>query len=140
MKALVRLLLTLLLAHSGALLAADAPKRPNIVIILADDAGYSDLGCYGSEIRTPNLDRLAIQGLRFSQYYNCALCGPSRAALMTGRYPHQVGMYEWTGLLAPRCATIPELLKQGGYSTYAVGRLDMLTAEDWHDPKKIAHH
>ena len=55
-------------------------KKPNIIIIVADDMGFSDLGCYGSEIRTPNLDRLASEGIRFSQFYNCALCGPSRAA------------------------------------------------------------
>ena len=72
--------------------------RPNIVVILADDLGFSDLGCYGSEIQTPNLDRLAAEGLRFSQFYNCALCGPSRAALMTGLHPHQVGVLELDGV------------------------------------------
>jgi arylsulfatase len=134
----MKYLLILFLALLGGLaLAAD---RPNIVIILADDAGYSDIGCFGSEIQTPNLNRLASQGLRFSQFYNCALCGPSRAALMTGLQPHQVGVFAWTGLLNNRCATLPELLKQSGYATYAVGRLDMLTAEDWHDPANIAHH
>src|SRR3954454_3631290 len=67
-------------------------KRPNVVLILADDLGYSDLGCYGSEISTPNLDRLAQNGVRFTQFYNQARCCPSRAALLTGRYPHQVGI------------------------------------------------
>ncbi|MBI5800856.1 MAG: arylsulfatase [Verrucomicrobia bacterium] len=123
--------------------AAVAPKpaaRPNIILILADDMGFSDLGCYGGEIQTPNLDRLAKDGMRFSQFYNCALCGPSRAALMTGLHPHQVGMFNWTGLLNDRCVTAFELLKRAGYATAAVGRLDMVTAENWHDPAKIARH
>ena len=61
-------------------LVAAPDARPNIVLVLADDMGFSDLGCYGGEIQTPNLDRLAAEGMRFSQFYNCALCGPSRAA------------------------------------------------------------
>ena len=102
--------------------------------------GFSDAGCYGGEIRTPNLDQLAAGGLRFSQFYNCALCGPSRAALMTGLYPHQVGITNWTGLLNNRCVTVFEMLKRAGYATCAVGRLDMVTAENWHDPAMIAHY
>ncbi|MEI6235902.1 MAG: sulfatase-like hydrolase/transferase, partial [Planctomycetota bacterium] len=70
--------------------------QPNIVIILADDLGYSDLGCYGGEIKTPNIDALAANGLRFTQFYNCARCCPSRASLLTGLYPHQAGV----GLMA----------------------------------------
>ncbi len=115
-------------------------ERPNIVVIMADDMGYSDLGCYGGEIETPNLDRLAAGGLRFSQFYNCALCGPSRAALMTGLHPHQVGIFRWTGLLNDRCVTMFELLKRAGYATCAVGRLDMVTADDWHDPAMISRY
>ena len=119
--------------------AAEGPRdKPNIVLILADDMGFSDLGCYGSEIQTPQLDRLAASGLRFSQFYNCALCGPSRAALMTGLHPHQVGIFNWTGLLNDRCVTVFELLRNAGYTTCAVGRLDMVTAENWHDPAMIA--
>jgi len=124
----------------AAAVAGAAPARPNIILILADDMGFSDAGCYGGEIQTPNLDRLAAGGLRFSQFYNCALCGPSRAALMTGLYPHQVGITNWTGLLNDRCVTAFELLKRAGYATCAVGRLDMVTAEDWHDPSKIARY
>ena len=67
-----------------------AAERPNFLVILADDLGYSDLGCYGSEIATPNLDRLATDGLRFTQFYNTARCWPSRAALLTGYYAQQV--------------------------------------------------
>src|SRR5262249_11243118 len=69
---------------------AAAPSRPNILFILADDLGYSDLGCYGGEIATPNLDKLAAGGLRFTQFYNTARCWPSRAALLTGYYAQQV--------------------------------------------------
>ncbi|WP_406695035.1 arylsulfatase [Singulisphaera sp. Ch08] len=122
---------------SGEVLAA---TRPNIVLIMADDMGFSDIGCYGGEIRTPNLDRMAASGLRFSQFYNCALCGPSRASLMTGQHPHQVGILNWTGLLNNRCVTAFELLKRAGYSTCAVGRLDMVTADLWHDPAMISRH
>ncbi len=131
-----RLLIVLLLLSSFA----SAAPRPNIIVILADDMGFSDLGCYGGEIQTPNLDKLAAEGMRFSQFYNCALCGPSRAALMTGLHPHQVGMTQWTGLLTNNCVTMFEVLKRADYTTCAVGRLDMLTAEDWHDPQNLSHH
>ena len=67
-------------------------KRPNVVLILNDDMGYSDIGCYGGEIETPNLDRLAAEGLRFSQFYNTARCSPSRASMLTGLHPHQTGV------------------------------------------------
>ena len=125
---------------AAPMLAATAARKPNLLVILADDMGFSDLGAYGSEIRTPNLDALARGGLRFSQFYNCALCGPSRSALMTGLHPHQVGIFTWTGLLNDRCVTAFELLKRAGYATCAVGRLDMVTAENWHEPAKIARH
>lgn len=70
----------------GVQLSVAATLRPNIILILADDLGFSDIGCYGSEIRTPHLDRLAADGLRFTQFYNAARCCPSRAALLTGLY------------------------------------------------------
>src|SRR5438067_7451347 len=72
--------------------AQGPPKRPNVVIILSDDMGYSDLGCYGGEIATPNLDALATGGVRFTQFYNTARCCPTRASLLTGLYPHQAGV------------------------------------------------
>ena len=77
-------------------LPAAEQSRPNIILILADDLGYSDLGCYGGEIETPNLDALAEGGLRFSQFYNGARCCPTRASLMTGLYPHAAGMGSMT--------------------------------------------
>ncbi len=87
-RRLLFLLLTLALT-AGALPAAD---RPNIVVILVDDMGFSDIGCYGSEIPTPNIDKLAAHGLRFTQFYNTARCCPTRAALLTGLYSHEAGV------------------------------------------------
>ncbi|MDR1268645.1 MAG: arylsulfatase [Planctomycetaceae bacterium] len=111
-----------------------AAERPNIVLILADDLGYSDLGCYGGEIKTPNLDALAAGGLRFTQFYNTTRCCPSRASLNTGLYPHQAGIglmdgrserrgYE--GYLTDRCVTLAEVLKKAGYRTYMSGKWHM---------------
>ncbi len=106
-------------------------KKPNVVLILNDDMGYSDIGCYGGEIDTPNLDRLAKNGLRFSQFYNTARCSPSRASMLTGLHPHQTGVgiltYDsgpegYAGNLNQRCVTIPEALKASGYRTYMSGK------------------
>ena len=105
--------------------------RPNILLILADDLGYSDLGCYGSEIRTPNLDRLAQQGLRFSRFYNAGRSCPTRASLLTGLYPHQAGIGRMTfddhlpgyrGTMTHNGATIAEVLKGVGYRTGMIGK------------------
>ncbi|MHC4240780.1 MAG: arylsulfatase [Planctomycetota bacterium] len=110
---------------------AGGRKRPNIVLIMADDMGYSDIGCYGGEINTPNLNRLAAGGVRFTQFYNTARCCPTRASLMTGLYQHQAGVghmmndkgYDsYRGDLGSRCVTIAEVLKQAGYSTYMSGK------------------
>jgi arylsulfatase len=107
------------------------PTRPNIIVILADDLGYSDLGCYGSEIATPNLDKLAANGQRFAEFYTTPRCCPSRAALLTGLYPHQAGighMMEdhgvpgYRGELNDQCVTIAEALKPAGYHTLMVGK------------------
>jgi len=109
----------------------NATKRPNVVLILNDDMGYSDIGCYGGEIDTPNLDRLAAEGLRFSQFYNTARCSPSRASMLTGLHPHQTGVgiltYDsgpegYAGNLNHRCVTIPQALKASGYRTYMSGK------------------
>jgi arylsulfatase len=121
---------TVLLGVS-TLTAAEPSGRPNIVLILADDMGFSDLGCYGSEIATPNLDRLASRGLRFTQFYNCARCCPTRAALLTGLYPHQAGVGHmvqdlgrpaYRGSLNDRCITIAEVLRPAGYHTAMAGK------------------
>ena len=127
-------------ASPGAESSVPDRRQPNIVLIMADDMGYSDIGCYGGEVETPNLDRLAAGGLRFSQFYNCALCGPTRAALMSGLYNQQVGVRQWTGTLNNRCATVVELLKQAGYATLVVGRLEGITADDWREPERVAEH
>jgi arylsulfatase A-like enzyme len=105
--------------------------RPNIVLIMADDMGFSDIGCYGGEVHTPNLDRLAAGGLRFTQFYNAARCCPTRASLLTGLYPHQAGIGHmvgnrgyaaYQGYLNERCVTIAEALKLGGYRTLMSGK------------------
>ncbi|MHC4175758.1 MAG: sulfatase-like hydrolase/transferase, partial [Planctomycetota bacterium] len=119
-------------------------KRPNIILIMADDMGYSDIGCYGGEIHTPNLDKLAGGGLRFTQFYNTARCCPTRASLMTGLYQHQAGVghmmndkgYDgYRGDLNNRCVTIAEVLKQAGYSTYMSGKWHVTKHRGPDDPK-----
>lgn len=106
-------------------------SKPNIILILADDMGFSDIGCYGSEINTPNLDKLASNGLKYTQCYNAGRSCPSRASLLTGLYPHQTGfglmdepqdLPGYTGELSQSCVTIAEVLKTSGYSTYATGK------------------
>jgi arylsulfatase A-like enzyme len=97
-------------------------EKPNIIIIMADDLGYSDLGCYGGEIQTPNLDELAQNGVRFTQFYNAARCCPTRASLLTGKYPHQVGLAQNGRTLARNSATIAEVLKENGYHTGMAGK------------------
>ncbi|MBV7334880.1 arylsulfatase [Chloroflexi bacterium TSY] len=104
---------------------------PNIIVILVDDMGYSDIGCYGSEIQTPNLNALARNGLRGTQMYNCARCCPTRASLLTGLYPHQAGVGHmvqnretraYQGYLRDDCVTVAEALKMGGYQTFMSGK------------------
>ena len=122
----------LLLASWWGLLAIPVVQaQPNIVVIMSDDMGYSDLGCYGSEIQTPNLDGLAAGGVRFTQFYNTARCCPTRAALLTGLYSHQAGIgwmmrddghAGYRGDLNERCVTIAQVLKPAGYRTYMVGK------------------
>ncbi len=117
-----------------------ADERPNIIVILTDDMGFSDLGCYGGEIQTPHLDKLAENGLRFTQFYNTARCCPTRASLLTGLYPHQAGvghMMEdhgdkypgYRGNLNDKCRTIAQVLQPAGYKNYAVGK--------WHVTRHI---
>ena len=106
-------------------------KRPNIIVILTDDMGYCDIGCYGAEISTPNLDALANGGLRFTQFYNTARCCPTRASLLTGQHPHRAGLGHmtdmqqapgYTGDLNKNSATIAEVLRGNGYKTYMSGK------------------
>jgi arylsulfatase len=106
-------------------------NKPNVLLILADDMGFSDIGCYGSEIETPNIDRLAAAGVRFSQFYNTARCSPSRASLLTGLHPHQTGIgiltkddrpHGYPGSLNDRCVTVAEILSAAGYATALVGK------------------
>ena len=121
---------------AGAL--AKPAKRPNIVLIMSDDMGFSDIGCYGGEISTPTLDKLAANGIRFTQFYNTARCCPTRASLMSGLYQHQAGMGHMTydggspayqGDLSENCVTIAEALRPAGYRTYMSGK--------WHVARNI---
>lgn len=120
------------------------PDRPNIVIIMADDMGYSDIGAYGGEVHTPHLDALADNGVRFTQFYNAARCCPTRASLLTGLYPHQAGMGAmvsgvdsepepgpYQGYLNDQSVTIAEVLGDAGYRTYMSGK--------WHVGEKPEH-
>ena len=132
----IRPILALLLVALGASIpprSAEAADRPNIVVVLVDDLGFSDIGPYGGEVPTPNLDRLAARGVRFTQAYNAARCSPTRAALLTGLYPHQAGM-GWLdnrvepaskgirGRLLPRAVTMAEVLRDAGYFTAMTGK------------------
>lgn len=127
----------------------NAQDRPNIVLILADDLGFSDIGSYGGEVETPNLDLLAAKGLRYKQFYNAARCCPTRASLLTGVYPHQAGMGwmaaadlgtpAYQGNLNDNCVTIAEVVKSAGYSTYMSGKwhltnerkIDGMVTDNW---------
>ncbi len=137
-----RLASLLWLTSLGGCVRNDAP--PNIVVILADDLGYSDIGAYGGEIHTPNLDSLAYGGVRFRQFYNAGRCCPTRAALLTGRYPHAVGMGRmvsalnsspesgpYQGYLSEQAETLAEMLRTAGYKTYMSGK--------WHVGEKPEH-
>ena len=128
-------------SEAARLTSSQTPKkRPNIVLIMADDMGYSDIGCYGGEVNTPSLDRLSAGGLRFTQFYNAARCCPTRASLLTGLYPHQAGIGHmvgnkgypsYQGYLNNHCVTIAEALKLAGYRTYMSGK--------WHVGEKRPH-
>jgi arylsulfatase A-like enzyme len=138
MKKLI-LVLLLLGVLAPARLSAAQDARPNIIIIMADDMGYSDISPYGGEIDTPNLAKLAANGVRFTQFYNTARCCPTRASLLTGLYPHQAGIGHmmndrgldgYRGNLNNRCRTIAEVLKPAGYATFLSGK--------WHVTRHVA--
>lgn len=133
------ILLTAVFSGTSKPAVQKGKELPNIIIILADDMGYSDIGCYGSEIPTPNIDKLAQNGIRITQFYNSGRCCPTRASLLTGLHPHQTGIGEMTveperkkdfdnvppayqGYLNRECVTMAEVLKQSGYKTYMTGK------------------
>lgn len=126
----------LFIALASMLTTVTIADKPNIIYILSDDMGFSDVGCYGGEVATPHLDALAEQGLRFTQFYNTGRCCPTRASLLTGLYPHQAGIghmmsdrgYDgYRGELNRNCVTIAEALKPAGYRTYMAGKWHVTT-------------
>lgn len=139
MRRFACIFLSLIIVANSTAAAQKPGPRPNIILIMSDDMGYSDIGCFGGEINTPNLDRLAKGGLRFTQFYNSARCCPTRASLLTGLYPHQTGIGHMTnpsenekahdyslpgyrGFLNENCVTIAEVLKESGYATLMTGK------------------
>ena len=130
---------------AGGSVSQGPGSRPNIVVIMSEDMRYSDIGCYGSEIETPHLDRLSTNGLRFTQFYNAGRCCPTRASLLTGLYQHQAGIGWMTcessaqnsdtgypayrGSLTRDCVTIAEVLKSAGYRTLMTGKWHVGTFE-----------
>jgi arylsulfatase len=124
--------------------AKAADERPNFLIIMADDLGYSDVGAYGGEIDTPNIDRLASGGVQFTNFHNSARCSPSRANLLTGRYAHRVGMGENGGSMSVDVRTVAQEFKDARYRTAMVGKWHLTRATPIADPaehlKWINHH
>ena len=115
-------------------------NAPNVVVIVLDDTGFSHLGCFGSDIDTPNIDRLAEGGLRYTNFHTTALCSPTRACLLSGRNHHSVGM-RWLsnldtgfsncrGVISKSAATLPEVLRKNGYGTFATGKWHLANLED----------
>ena len=129
MRILFRITLTLVLLAVSTGTGEAQQKKPNVVILLADDLGYQDVGCYGGPVKTPTIDSLAAGGTRFQQFYSgCAVCSPSRATLITGRHHIRTGVYSWisdevqNSHLLEREVTLAEILKEAGYATAHVGK------------------
>jgi len=133
---LFRILLLCVFLPAGVVVSA--ADRPNILLIVADDLGYSDLGCYGGEIHTPHLDALAAGGIRLTRFYSIGRCCPSRACILTGQYPHRVGLGHMTqdigrpgyrGRVAPEAQTIAQVLQTGDYRSFIAGKWHLGTED-----------
>jgi len=127
------LLIAVILTIFPACELINKPEQPNILLILVDDMGFSDIGCYGGEIQTPNLDKLASEGLRFSRFYNTSKCYPSRACLLTGLYAQHNGMHR-KALSFTNAVTIAEVLRGAGYRTLMTGKHLHIKREESRDP------
>jgi arylsulfatase A-like enzyme len=140
----------LLLSFASFITKAQVKKKPNIIVILADDMGYADIGCFGSETKTPNLDEMAANGLKMTQFYNASRCCPTRASLLTGLYQHQAGVGDmmntrqepaYQGYLNKNCVTIAEALKPYGYTTLMAGKWHVGQApENWPVKRGFDHY
>lgn len=150
MKRIFTFMMLAIVVTMGVHAQNKATKKPNIIIILADDMGYSDINCFGSDIQTPNINAMAKTGLVMTNFYNASRCCPSRASLLTGLYQHQAGVGDmvntrtepaYQGYLNHNCVTIAEALKTGGYNTYMAGKWHVGTApENWPVKRGFDHY
>lgn len=142
-----RFLFPLCFGFSLSFLSVHGKEKPNLVVLLADDLGYADIGCYGGPVKTPALDALAKGGTRFEQFYSgCAVCSPSRATLLTGRHHIRTGVYSWIhdagqkSHLLEREVTLAEILKESGYATAHVGKWHLGLPSDKYDKPTPDQH
>ena len=145
----ILLLVGIMLSCSEKGSEKEISKRPNIVLIVADDLGFGDIGCYGGDIETPNIDDLAFKGIKFSSFHTAPMCAPTRAMLLSGNDNHIAGMggqgnvteeFGYEGRLTNRIVTIPALLKDAGYHTYMAGKWHLGKTPESNPHKKGFEH
>ena len=143
------LLFGIILSFSGKVNKKEISQRPNIILIVADDLGFGDIGCYGGDIETPNIDDLAFNGIKFSSFHTAPMCAPTRAMLLSGNDNHIAGMggqgrvtteFGYEGKLTNRIVTIPEMLREGGYHTYMAGKWHLGKEQEFNPHQKGFEH